>query len=242
MVIRVVLIGFIVASLAIAGAVQSVAGPFPGPPHHAPACGGCGGCNACVHGPASCARPMPPPLCAGICAGICAGALGSCRSLCGAVLSIPAAIMGGILAPPRLRSGCGHGFAPRRAWAPPQPCYAGACPPAQLPAYCPPPVKVVAKCRTAVSQPYYPPAPTAIRVAPPSPSSLAEAAWNSGEPAEMWAPEDPILPDFGYAPASFTETPFRLTQHGLAPAVQPDYSSVAQKRGDSGDPLFGWYW
>ncbi len=74
--------------------------------------------------PPTCGPPSPFALCGGI--------LSACTGICGTIIGIPAAIMGGILAPPRM---------PARSCAPPM-CAPPACPPQM----CPPPMCGPAPC------------------------------------------------------------------------------------------------
>jgi hypothetical protein len=97
-------------------------GPAPYPVCPPPACG-----------------PAPYPLCPPRCLPpspftLCGSILGTCTSICGACIGIPAAIMRGLLAPPRpFPAPCGI--------APPRPCFPSCGPPP-----CPPPRRIT-KCR-----------------------------------------------------------------------------------------------
>lgn len=122
--------------------------------------------------PPSCAPqqcgPVPPFA-------LCAGILNGCRNVCGTIIGLPAAIMGGLLAP-------APGPAP---WCRPPACPPPACgpvrwaPPACGPAPCPPPGRIT-KCRQAASVPREE-APVRAAVAPPVPPV-------SYVPASMYVP------------------------------------------------------
>jgi hypothetical protein len=98
----------------------------------------------CAPAPAPCGPPpCAPPTCGPPSPfALCGGILSACTSICGACIGIPAAIMGGILAPPRM---------PARSCAPP-PCPPPMCGPPPMmcaPAPVPPPItkcKPVASC------------------------------------------------------------------------------------------------
>lgn len=88
----------------------------------------------CAPAPAPCGPPpCAPPTCGPPSPfAFCGGILNACTGICGAVIGIPAAIMGGILAPPRM---------PARSCAPPM------CPPPSCaPPMCPPPMCGPAPC------------------------------------------------------------------------------------------------
>ena len=132
----------------------------------------------------SCAPPpyqCAPPSCAPQPCGpvppfaLCAGILNSCRNVCGTIIGIPAAIMGGLLAPgPGPAPWCRPPACGPVKWAPPM-CGPSAC----GPALCPPPARIT-KCRPAA---YVPQAPTRMR-------GVAEAPIPEGSyvPASMYVP------------------------------------------------------
>lgn len=155
MVVRVALVLFFLAlCLCMAPADKGTAGP--------PAA-----CPPTAYGPPACGPAMPPcgpprfgppnPLTA------CGAMLNSCTNVCGICLTLPSALMRGLLAPPR----CGPGpFGWRRG---------GYAAPVAYPAYAPPPPyaappapRRISKCRPAAPAPvcqpaYMPPAPVACR-------------------------------------------------------------------------------
>lgn len=132
-----------VGSLAIAGGPPCYPEPACAPPQY-----------QCA--PPSCAPqpcgPVPPFA-------LCAGILNSCRNVCGTIIGLPAAIMGGLLAPPagpapwcRPPACAPQSCRPVR-WSQP-PCGPATCaPPMCGPAPCPPPNRIT-KCRRAA---YVPP-------------------------------------------------------------------------------------
>jgi hypothetical protein len=120
-----------------------------------------GGPPVCYPPVAQCGPPGPPlpnP------AGILGGCLSMCAGICGTIIGIPAAVMGGLLAPPpvgppSLPKYCGPP-------APPYPMYAAAP--------CGPPPMRISKCKPArhgqYPPAYYgPPAPRGLPLPPPPP-------------------------------------------------------------------------
>lgn len=157
----------------------------------------------------SCAPPpyqCAPPSCAPQPCGpvppfaLCAGILNSCRNVCGTIIGIPAAIMGGLLAPGPAAPWCRPPACPPPAcgpvkWAPPM-----GGPAACGPAPCPPPSRIT-KCRRASYEP---------RSSAP-PSAVAEAPIQEGSyvPASMYVPGN-ARPDLRSGIEGFVDAPAKL--------------------------------
>jgi len=118
----------------------------------------------CQSAPPVCGPPSP--------FGLCGGCLSICSTICGTVIGLPAAIMGGLLAPPPAFAPacrppvCGPPMAPVPYCAPPMPpariqkCKPVACQPSGPPAYCPPVGPQYGPLSYAVPRPCGPRAPT----------------------------------------------------------------------------------
>lgn len=152
MVVRVALVlSCLALCLCMAPADKGIAGPpaaYP-PAYGAPPCGP----PIPTCGPARFGPPNPLTACGAI--------LNSCTNVCGVCLTLPSALMAGLLAPPPCRPRCGpRRFGWRRGWAGP-PVYPAYAPP-------PPPVRPITKCRPAAAPvcppvPYVAPRPMACR-------------------------------------------------------------------------------
>lgn len=133
--------------------------------------------------------PVPPFA-------LCAGVLNCCRNVCGTIIGIPAAIMGGLLAPPT-------GPAP---WCRPPACPPPACgpvkwaPPMCGPAPCPPPSRIT-KCRRAA---YVPGRTAPLRVG--SDASMPPVSY---VPAAMYVPSSGRS-DSASSIGAFADMPARL--------------------------------
>jgi hypothetical protein len=204
---------------------------------------------SCAPPPAPCAPPpCAPPSCAS--SGTPFGPLGDCMGICqglvGACLNLPAAIMGGILAPPR----CGT-----PSCAPPS------CVPACAPA-CPPP-----SCAPAYAPPYgqgyrprmyapMPPQPCGITKCKPLayvPGNAAEASENEATTALASMPSSNTVSGEATSPSAdlplvlcsaMVETPFRLASGSLIKAGSSRSGGhlFAGSSGPSAPPIFGGHW
>ncbi len=156
------------ASFATAGGPPCYPEPSCAPPPYQCAPPSCG--------PRPCG-PVPPFA-------LCAGILNSCRNVCGTIIGIPAAVMGGLLAPgpgpaPWCRPACPPPACGPVRWTPPV-CGPSTCaPPMCGPAPCPPPGRIT-KCRPAA---YVPRRPARLRGAAELP--IPEGAY---VPASMHVP------------------------------------------------------
>lgn len=185
-------------------------------------------CAPAYFGPPSpCGPPMPcgpqrSPL------SICAGLLGGCASICGTIIKIPAAIMGGILAPPFLGGKRGYG-----KLCAPQP----ACPPLYVPAPCPAPQRI-RKCETNYSCQFTTPAPCGPNYCPPSQRAYGPPGFPPPPPGFP-----PLLPGIpGPGATRIVDAPIKLVAGVLTAPLTSRYASVADKDGAANKSTFDCYW
>lgn len=207
----------------------------------------------CEPAPAPCiAPPCPPPSCGPPPCGppLCGPGLGpfidifgACQSVLGAAISIPATIMGAILAPPR----CG----PPPCGPPPCPppmCGPPACtPPLYMPVPCEPPVcgpppARITKCKPVSQIPRYPNFRRRSGMVPMAPMGYGPGYGPNhtcARPAPSFAPMEYLM-----LCNSMLEVPFKLASGALC-AVEPSscgrpYFATMSKAVTA--PLFGGYW
>lgn len=181
-----------------------------------------GGPPACYPAPYPCA----PPACAPPTCGppspftLCGGILGVCSSICGTCIGLPAAVMGGLLAPPPI-------FRPARC-APPCP------PPCAPPVACPPapvlPPAGITKCKPTGCQPVGPAPVWGRRPVP----------W--GPPLGYGAPHAPTGLGYTRLYGSLIDMPARLVSGVLScTPLAPVYGPFAATSGGACSSL-GTYW
>lgn len=197
------------------------------PLSHAIAGGPCYPQPACApapYAPSYCGPPSPcgPPMGCGPRTpfSICSGILGCCAGICGTIIKIPAAIMGGLLAPPFLGSGMGC-----RPSCAPQP----QCAPYYLPAPCPAPQRI-RKCKTNYSYQVTTPAPGGPQYYPASAGPMGQPM-----PLPLGIP--------GPGATRVSDSPLRLVAGALMSPAMPDYAAFADKNGASRTKsTFDCYW
>lgn len=177
--------------------------------------------------PSYCGPPSPcgPPMGCGPRRSpfsICSGILGCCAGICGTVIKIPAAIMGGLLAPPFFGSNMGC-----RPPCGPQP----QCAPYYLPAPCPAP-QPIRKCKTNYS----------YRVTTPGPLPYGPQYYPAASPGPAVGPMPLPLGLPGPGASMIRDTPFKLVSGALTSPFMPDYSAFADKDSASTKATFDCYW
>ncbi len=182
--------------------------------------------------PTPCGPPSPcgPPMGCGPRTpfSLCSGILGCCAGICGTVIKIPAAIMGGLLAPPIFgsRMGCRNQCAPQ-----PQ------CAPYYLPAPCPAPQRI-RKCKTNYSYQVTVPAPYQATMPAPYPPQYYPAA----APAGVGQPLPLPLGVPGPGSSLISEKPLKLVAGALMSPKMPDYQAFADKDAASAKSKYDCIW
>lgn len=185
-----------------------------------------------VCGPQGCPPPAyypqavacPPPSCGPRPFLPLGGLVGACTNICGTILGCPAALMQGLLSPPRKR--CAPAVGP--CMPPPQ------CMP--MPYY---PTRTIQKCKPAA---WRPPAPPQAYMPPPMPQPIPRAM--SCGPVACAPPScgAPSLPCVGFC-AKLLSIPFQLCGGLLSPRSCGGPVGLFSDGSAAGaTPTFGCYW